>query len=482
MKHKLAVFALILALMAADSALASTLTLPTSLKTIKKNAFSGNTSLTSVTVGNQVTEIEEGAFADCTKLASVSLGSKVETIGDSAFSNTVLKKITFGDSVQSIGSGAFQGCAKLASVTLGSKVETIGDSAFANTAVTEMTFGSSVQSIGSGAFQNCTSLRKVTFNNPDITIEDGAFEGCSNVTVYAKPNSAVWNYAKEKSEIFVFPTYQAVVVGQNAYSSTSVASLQGCVEDAEHMQAMLEDMEGTKFKVDIKENVPAAKITSAIGNMKSGAGSDQDVTLFYYAGHGYKGGILIGINYNSGFNSYDKIEPSDLKKALDGIPGEKVVIIDACFSGGLIGKGDGEEEEEQVDFEEFAEAFMEPFTLTDRSGELAASHYHVIVSCSLSEESYSLNDEASGERYGIFTYGLMEGIGYNRLGTVSRGTMKADDGDGKLTMQELFDYTAQAVTDKVQGYKERHPDEEVDPQTVTFYSDEPDRVIFIPSL
>ena len=77
-------------------------------------AFSGCSSLTSVTIGNGVTSIDDWAFWDCSSLTSVTIGNGVTSIGDSAFYYcSRLTSVTIPDSVTSIGNGAFEDCYSL---------------------------------------------------------------------------------------------------------------------------------------------------------------------------------------------------------------------------------------------------------------------------------------------------------------------------------------------------------------------------------
>ena len=71
-------------------------------------AFSGNTTITSVTIPNSVTSIPIGAFSYDTGLTSVTIPNSVTTIGVNAFYGVYsLTSVTIPDSVTSIGSGAF---------------------------------------------------------------------------------------------------------------------------------------------------------------------------------------------------------------------------------------------------------------------------------------------------------------------------------------------------------------------------------------
>ena len=82
--------------------------IPNSVTSIGYSAFSGCTSLTSITIPNSVTSIDSSAFGGCSSL----------------------KSITIPNSVTSIGYYAFYGCTSLTSVTIPKSVTGIDDWAF----------------------------------------------------------------------------------------------------------------------------------------------------------------------------------------------------------------------------------------------------------------------------------------------------------------------------------------------------------------
>ncbi|MCD7729144.1 MAG: leucine-rich repeat protein [Clostridia bacterium] len=139
-------------------------------------AFSGNTSLTSVTIPDKVKTIGESAFYNCTSLANVTIPDSVKTIGSFAFSGTALTTVEIPANVETIGDGAFYNCGSLATVTFnGTALKTVGDYAFMNTALTAVTLPASVTSVGSYAF--CSApLTSFSFTpSANATIGDYAF-------------------------------------------------------------------------------------------------------------------------------------------------------------------------------------------------------------------------------------------------------------------------------------------------------------------
>ena len=76
-----------------------------------------NGELLTEAVIDTATEIKRGAFRGCSSLTSITIGNSVTSIGDSAFENcTSLTNVTIGDSVTSIGGYAFEGCRSLKTI------------------------------------------------------------------------------------------------------------------------------------------------------------------------------------------------------------------------------------------------------------------------------------------------------------------------------------------------------------------------------
>ena len=107
-------------------------TIPNSVTSIGKAAFSGCSGLTSVTIPNSVTSIGDSAFRGCSGLTSVTIPNSVTFIGDSAFFGCKgLTSVTIGNSVTSIGKYAFSGCSGLTKlVSLAVEPPTCGEGVF----------------------------------------------------------------------------------------------------------------------------------------------------------------------------------------------------------------------------------------------------------------------------------------------------------------------------------------------------------------
>lgn len=131
------------------------ISVPYSVTSIGRNAFIGcsgelainSTELgtyggnfTKLIIGDSITLINQSAFSGCSSLTSISIPNSVVSIGTSAFRSCVgLTDINIPDNVIEIKQTAFSGCSNLSSLTIGKSVKSIGKSAFARcTSLTEL--------------------------------------------------------------------------------------------------------------------------------------------------------------------------------------------------------------------------------------------------------------------------------------------------------------------------------------------------------
>ncbi len=192
--------------------------------TIAAFAFSGNTTITKVSIPDTVKTIEYYAFNNCTELLAVDVGNGITEVPQSAFSGcSNLINIVLPETITSIGVGAFYSCTSLTSIDIGDKVVSIGDRAFYNcTALTEIIIPEVTSTIGSDAFYgtpwfnglsgNCVIIGNgilMKYQNEfgdDIQIPEGvravygdftggAFEESYVGTVYIPSTLCSWNQA-----------------------------------------------------------------------------------------------------------------------------------------------------------------------------------------------------------------------------------------------------------------------------------------------
>ena len=127
--------------------------------------------------------IGDYAFSGCSSLTSLTLPSSVTLIGGHAFEKcSGLTSLTLPSSVTSIGEFAFRYCSGLTSLTIPSGVTTIDYYAFADCrGLTSLTLPSSVTSIGDYAFAWCSGLTSLTLPSSVTEIDWSTFERCNNL-------------------------------------------------------------------------------------------------------------------------------------------------------------------------------------------------------------------------------------------------------------------------------------------------------------
>lgn len=146
-----------------------------------------------IVVEEGVTSIGNYAFNGLAA-TSITLPSTLKTIGKYSFANTFnLEHIELPYGVTSIGSGAFEHCTRLNGVVLPSRLTTIGLSAFNDcSSLTSIEIPYTVTSIGQTAFGKCVSLNEVRFQSlsQKITFGTDTFLGCSMLKSITIPQNA----------------------------------------------------------------------------------------------------------------------------------------------------------------------------------------------------------------------------------------------------------------------------------------------------
>lgn len=136
-------------------------------------------------------------------------------IGESAFSGcTSLTSITIPNSVTSIGKSVFSGCSGLSNVTIPNSVMSISYNLFGGCgSLTSITIPNSITKIESGAFSGCTNLMNITCmasNPPSVSNWDSVFGGVpSNCQIYV-PSESVDAYKAAKGWSTVASYIQAI--------------------------------------------------------------------------------------------------------------------------------------------------------------------------------------------------------------------------------------------------------------------------------
>ena len=151
------------------------ITLPSTLKTIGKEAFWGN-------------KLED--------MPDFVLPSAVTSIGERAFANTGIKSLNLSNlSLTELSSGIVRDCKNLENIALPESIITIGSEAFKNcTAVKSIKLPSKVETIGESVFMNCSSLEHINIPgtvkkmlyHSELQTEEGVFTGATKLKTAGK--------------------------------------------------------------------------------------------------------------------------------------------------------------------------------------------------------------------------------------------------------------------------------------------------------
>ena len=326
----------------------------------------------------------------------------------------------------------------------------------------------SLEIIGEEAFMNSTTLQSVTVPQGTVEIGDRAFSGCSSLSriiipssvermglaclsdcagdllIVTQKGSAAMTWAQQNDVDFHAGTrYRALLIAQTYNNSSAAPTLNGPTNDVAELSQCLSLLKGTAYETAIETELTGNGILSAVQQYFSDA-EEQDVSLFYYSGHGWNStnaaerGALIGVDGKL-------VTALMLRQALDAIPGRKIVIIDACYSGAFVsggeyakrGSGNAEEPPENG-AEAFLSAFIDVFSQQTRSGG-NYSRYFLLTGASEREETYE--GRVGGRVMGLFTASLINGMGWSVLRHAPGDYMADTDQNGTVTLREAYEYT-----------------------------------------
>ncbi len=214
-------------------------TISEGITSIKESAFSGVTTLTSLTLANSLEHIgklafgycenlitlsliknitiDEKAFAGCKKLSTINNIECMKNFAPYVFANTAIESLELEDVV--ICESAFAGIDALKEITIKTNKE-LGKRAFANCTNLE-TINVDAPTIGEEAFNNCTKLNNVILTNV-LEINKAAFKGCSSLSsVTSNTTTKINDYAFcDCSNLSDINFANVEEIGAYAFSST----------------------------------------------------------------------------------------------------------------------------------------------------------------------------------------------------------------------------------------------------------------------
>ncbi|MDE6407089.1 MAG: leucine-rich repeat domain-containing protein, partial [Anaeroplasmataceae bacterium] len=151
--------------------------------------FEECTSLSVISISDDVTYIPDRTFYDCTALSDLRLSPNVTKLGEYSFYSTNFFEFELPEHTTEVGQFAFANCKSLIAFDF-TNVETLGAGVFSGCPVLEeVVLPATLQEVGTQLFIDCEKLTKVTFLS-DV-LNDKMFENCISLTSvkFKNPNA-----------------------------------------------------------------------------------------------------------------------------------------------------------------------------------------------------------------------------------------------------------------------------------------------------
>ena len=285
-----------------------------------------------------------------------------------------------------------------------------------------------------------TTRRQVSYASSDegvVTVSasgviTGVNDGTASVTVTALDGGF-----SDEISVTVLPAkprYRALLIGEQNYAATVETERAGSVRSVEGMMSLLNSasFDGSGFAVSTLMDVSRDVVLSGVRQVFADARED-DVSLVYITCHGfYQAGMTFFVMADGSV-----LSASDLERALRVIPGDIVLLVDCCGSGGVLG--------EAGSAEDMLLGVTGVFQGAVGGASVRGSKYRVIASARLDQDSYRIGFGDEESMSTVFARALCDAAGWN-LDLNAPSAMNADrDYDGKITLDELDNYLSRRV-------------------------------------
>lgn len=250
-------------------------------------SFASNSSIVSVRLPSTITSISSGIFRSCTNLETVVING-LESIPTNAFYGcSSLTTVTLSNNLNTINSQAFQNCTSLVNVELPSSLETIGQMVFKGcSSLTYVSIPGSVDTIDQQAFMNCSSLKTVDMtersSSTSFAVRWNAFVGIAqDCTIYVS-NQSMYNYISNRIDGNYFAsTVTVTLLSGNAYVTdgstvtgySTIAAAIAAVTDGQTITLNSDTTESVDF------NTGKTLTFDLNGHTLTGADNDDAITV-----------------------------------------------------------------------------------------------------------------------------------------------------------------------------------------------------------
>lgn len=218
--------------------------------------------------------------------------------------------------------------------------------------------------------------------------------------------------------------YRSLNIGIGKYETSGLTLSPGPENDALAMRnAMKQSGYKSALKITNSNANSLSKIRSYINKQFASADAD-DVNVLTYSGHGayVDGRAVLALTLD------EYVTADQLAESFSDIKGTVILIIDACNSGGLIGRS------VQSD-SDFASDFCSEFSsVRSRSSALTNSRFKVL--CASRTEQTSLQSSSRG----IFSANIAYGIGIDIFDSSYKEFAADANGNGVVSLNELYNF------------------------------------------
>ena len=324
---------------------------------IEWKAFTNDTIITKLTVGEGIQKISSGAFEGCTSLEHITLPDTLTSIGDGAFGGTAYyndsdnwesgvlyignylikgelgDKYTVNDGTKLIADGAFKG-ARLSEIMIPASVERIGKQAFDHCRnLSRVTFeaGSCLKYIGGNAFNSCHSLFSINLPESEVEIGNGAFDSTGFTSIVLPEGlecirEGTFSDCTNLTEVTIPSTVK--VIEEGAFNNTPLSTIHfggsSSQWDAITGNGKPTNVESMDFATQkYKINVNPGNAFVALDKNRAPADDEVIVTCRTHPGYNYKGVTVTG---PAGEIRYDESESDGLYKFSFTMPAGEVTV------------------------------------------------------------------------------------------------------------------------------------------------------------
>lgn len=209
----------------------ATVTLPAGLKTIPARCFNMDSKLSSINWPTGLTTIGAYAFNSCGSLTGDwQMPNTVTSLGESALNGVGFTSVTVSTGLTSLPGSCFAGSGKLKKIVIPDNVKSLGTYCLSRcTSLTDVTLPAGLTELSNDLFKGCTSLTTLTIPGTVTKVGNSVFSGCTALTSVSFPDgvssmgSIVFSGCKSLTD-FKWPTKVTAIPELTFYNNTSLTS------------------------------------------------------------------------------------------------------------------------------------------------------------------------------------------------------------------------------------------------------------------